>query len=91
MITSEAICIFDEYRGGVERCVAATGQAPDLQAWTLINLLIGDMILLKNGFATTRLAWKIKAGIYDVIAGEEVFILLETIAERKIRANSLDG
>lgn len=91
IITCEAVESFDAFRGVVELFTTATGQLPDLQEWSIINLLIGDMILLRNGRATAHLAQRIKTDIEEMVAGDAVFALLAAIADRKIEANDLNG
>jgi hypothetical protein len=87
VITREAVQLFDDCRGVVERFPA--GGSPDLREWTIINMLIGEMILLRNGRATAELAERIKARITAAVADGEVFALLAVIADRKIGANDL--
>ncbi|AWO00240.1 hypothetical protein DLD77_00225 [Chitinophaga alhagiae] len=91
LLTIQAIHAFDACRGVVEQYVAATGHQPDLREWGMINLLIGDMILLRSGRATEQLRAQLKARIDDAVEGEAVFLLLAAIADRKIGANSLQG
>lgn len=91
IISAEAVENFDAFRGVVELFTATTGQLPDLQEWSIINMLIGDMILLRNGRATVHLAQRIKTDIGEAVAGDAVFALLAAIADRKIEANDLKG
>lgn len=91
LLTVQAVHSFDACRGVVEQYVATTGHQPDLREWSVINLLIGDMILLRSGRAATQLAAQLEAGIYDAVEGEAVFALLAVIADRKISTNSLQG
>ena len=90
-ITSEAVQGFDDHRGEVEGYVAANGRQPDLQIWGVINVLIGDMILLRNGNASAGFAPQLEARIYGIVEDEAALALLEIIADRKIRANDLKG
>ncbi|RPE12086.1 hypothetical protein EGT74_00570 [Chitinophaga lutea] len=90
-ITSEALQDFDVFRGEVDPYLAANGRQPDLRAWTIINVLIGDMILLRNGHAADAFAQQLEADIHKTLAAAEVFAELKEIADRKIKANNLKG
>ena len=90
-ITSEALQDFDVFRGEVDPYLAANGRQPDFRAWSIINVLIGDMILLRNGHAAAAFAQQLEKGIRRSLAGAEVFAELEEIADRKIKANDLKG
>ncbi len=90
-ITSEALHDFDVFRGEVEPYLAANGRQPDFRVWTLINVLIGDMILLRNGYAAAAFAARLEADILNALAAAEVFTELSDIADRKIKANNLKG
>lgn len=91
LITVDAVQGFDDFRGEVELHLAATGRQPDLQAWGIINVLIGDMILLRNGRAAAVFAPELEAAIRAALVDEAAFVLLAVIADRKISVNSLKG
>lgn len=91
VITRLAVQYFDDARGIVEAFTAASGHAPDLREWSIINMLIGEMILLRNGNAAPHFRERIRAFIAGAVEGEEVFALLAAIADRKIQANDLQG
>lgn len=88
MITELKLSIYEQYNGFVGAYIFSNGDLPndefDLMDWSLIDELIGDVILLRSGKLSDSLSEHLLDKIRQKTESSNVIDLLNKIAERKV-------
>ena len=92
MITIQKLDIYQKYKGAVEAYIYENGDLPnegfDENGWTIIDELIGNILLLKSGRASKELELKLKEFIFNETEDSVAMQRVENIAEQKLQSIS---
>jgi hypothetical protein len=87
MITNRKLQIFEEYNGFVEVYIFKKGDLPnndfEINDWTTIDELIGNIILLKSGRVSRELRANLETYIKENTEDESVIEYLQVLASKE--------
>lgn len=93
MITKKKLDIYEKYGGLIDGYIFENGNLPndelDLNDWSTIDELIGNIILLKSGNASDNLQSQLEEFIHRNTDNKDVVERLNEIAARRIQQNGL--
>lgn len=87
MITAKKLFLYEKYNGFVEAYIFENGDLPnkdfELMDWNLIDELIGDIILLNSGKASSNFEKQLMIFITQNTEDDQVIDQLQKLAKKR--------